>query len=606
MMAMTTNPVTGEDFTPEEKAMFDGMVYDEMMKIENEMLSIKEQQASIARQKEMVNNRLMELENGDDFDFDFDYKMTLDKYQNISPVKEAPFSNLKQVSILNPFNQDVLNKASAIKQESSVRNNNYSMFKAQNDVDNKIVVPKTNTRCPSIIDEDIINKRQRDLTFFKQLEMDQVNSQSVITYGKEKELARDIQRRDNLPIGAPVLVNVAPRNLSYSVAEVDFEPNPLMLGTDPFNARIEKKQKQLLYLEQLNMQRVEKENSALNMNLRQPYQDKKEIAEYECVPSNVCSTDDSKQSGYDEKKRRQKKYFEDLSAAAESKPIQSERVSLVKNRHDGIQDVKRDALYMNSLPIGKASDDRSTKKEKQMRYFKELSDATKLPVISNLKPAHSNPRFEIAKARKSLIESIDHKSYNYYQEAYNDEYRIKKKAQQEYARQLNEGVETKNTMSQNRNEYNAYLDERPSILVSGFGKAENHLEKAERQKLYARQLNEDRQQEQRHQASASSNNHQPPVEYRNNWVRGNTYDSEIPKKLDQKVKAEEELEYRQLVMEAALKEFQRKKNVQYLHNPIVLERNEKGSTLENYEEQPRGLRRFGRPQDYVNQLQGQI
>ena len=275
MMSLTTNPVTGEEFSAEEKAMFDEMVYEEMMKIENEMQLIKEQQASIARQKEMVNSRLLELENGKDDEFDLEYNMTLDEYNNKSPVKELPFSNLKQVSILNPFNQDVWNKASEINQKARV------IDSTQNSVE--IVVPsKSNTAKypPSQVDEDVMKKRQKDLAYFKQLEIDQVNRQAIAAQTKEKELARELQKRDHLPIGAPVLVNAAPRNGNHITPDDDFEINPLMLGKDPLDARNEKKQKQQLYLQQLNMQRVEKENSALNMNPRPP-QLKKDIVDEE-------------------------------------------------------------------------------------------------------------------------------------------------------------------------------------------------------------------------------------------------------------------------------------------------------------------------------------
>lgn len=313
---------------------------------------------------------------------------------------------------------------------------------------------------------------------------------------------------------------------------------------------------------------------------------------------NTYSTDATKQ--IDIKKMRQKKYFEDLSSATASQPIKSERVSLVKNRQDRVQFVDKNDSFMNSLPIGRPVDDKNTRKEKQMRYFKELSDATKLPVISNVTPAPPNPRFEIAKARKSLIESVDH---NYYQQtAINDEQRIKKMhAQQEYARQLNEAVKTKQIITQSRNSYDSYLEEQQSPFVSGFGKPDSNQAKTERQHQYARQLNEDKQLHQ----NSFNNSH----EYQTNLYRNNSFEEDINNRRDLKI--EEEMEYRQLVMEAALKEFQRKKalEAQDIYSPAMYERNRYNNNVSDldYDEQSKGgLRRVGRPQEYANQLHGQI
>ncbi len=534
------------NMSDEEKQMFDELVYEEMKRMEEEL-----------RLEDEMNNNNNNIESTHDY-----------KDYNSQPMKGQ-----KEVSVLNPLAPTIYHMGMELKEGRNVSYHDYKVVKNNNNYDNNditIKVPsqqQNNNKWKPPLDEETLKKKMQQREYHQLLQDDKRKQDIII---------QELQKTDHLAMPRGTIKPIPPSVSEYN--NNNENDDIFLIGKDPKLVIDEKRMKQLTYARQLAEQ--QQQNQQFSSSQTASTHDNHTSINYNQHSSNEN----------DLKKIRQRQYYEDLSAQQAASPLPSERISLRSIRKDNvggnsnnnIYDVNYDNNQSTSLPIGDyqyRKENRELKKESQLLYKKQLEECSKLPVLSQEKNVYSS-RFDVAKARKDIIDTVDK---NYEKTVNNsggvripsassgssaltweqEELRRKRIAQQEYAQQIQEASKpTKvsprvSLIQQKGNKYNNIEDSLTSIQIGADFTRERKLKE---QQEYARLL----QLDQRNISDNNSNtNRNTSIDNNNYSVAHEQEQQRQQEQYDALKAAEDEVLYRQMVMQTARREFERKKQEEY-------------------------------------------
>jgi hypothetical protein len=538
------------NMSDEEKQMFDELVYEEMKRMEEELR---------LEDDEMNNNNIT--------------------HEDYKDYNSQPMKGQKEVSVLNPLAPTIYHMGMELKEGRNVSYHDYKVVKNNNNNNNNnditIKVPsqqqQNNNKWKPPLDEETLKKKMQQREYHQLLQDDKRKQDIII---------QELQKTDHLAMPRGTIKPVPP---PPSVSEYNNNNNEnddiFLIGKDPKLVIDEKRMKQLTYARQLAEQQQQNQQFSSNSQIPSTHDNHTSINYNQHSSSNEN----------DLKKIRQRQYYEDLSAQQAASPLPSERISLRSIRKDSvggnsnnnIYDVNYDNNQSTSLPIGDyqyRKENRELKKESQLLYKKQLEECSKLPVLSQEKLIYSS-RFDVAKARKDIIDTVDK---NYEKTVNNnsgggvripsassaltyeqEELRRKRIAQQEYAQQIQEASKpTKvsprvSLIQQKGNKYNNIEDSLTSIQI---GNDFNRERKLKEQQEYARLL----QLDQRNISDNSSNTNRNTSIDNNNYSVTHEQEQRMQQEQYDALKAaEDEVLYRQMVMQTARREFERKKQEEY-------------------------------------------
>ena len=240
---------------------------------------------------------------------------------------------------------------------------------------------------PTVKSEEIKQRKEKQQEYARKLEEDR-----ILTQQKQKHVITNLNKNDH-------------------ENKINDVPMALKFGVDENTAYQIKRDKQALYLKQLNAQQLlnqqQKESElAIAFSKSEKPKPQSPIAYQNDIPFRFARTRGPNNELLDEaetKKFKQKVYMDEIHSSRLQQPIVNERVSLRSlGRGNKYFDDDEPAFGANSLinSIGKVDDDQ-TKRRKQQAYAKQLQDSSSLPPIETERIS-LNSHSEVKKRREIM------------------------------------------------------------------------------------------------------------------------------------------------------------------------------------------------------------
>lgn len=426
-----------DDLTPEERQMFDEMVYEEMQKIEDDLQhSTKTDDMGNGRNGRDVYSVVDNI-NSSNRNSHGSYAQEQVQQQNQQlSIRNSPIR--KDMSVDHPFSKSVDTIAYEMQYGRPPQGKIQPQQHLFQHVDRSRGDGQGSYRVEQTQDDVVVKVPQRSHQASPNqylIEEQQRKKDKQAEYARqiEKDIAMRLAKKDHVRIDMPAKVQqmqqVQEGYEEYQVGRRDITEH-------------EKRMKQQLYAQQLQQQRHEKE-----IGRNEQHRVTSSSAAYDSQHSEESAT-----SLMELKKEKQRRYFEELQYSSSAAPIQDDRISLVAirrgNREVGgaasIASHIQEESTSTSLPIGQyqhEKDDKQLRKQRQLQYSQQLQDCISLPPIPYSLERQHNPKFEVAKQRKAIIASVHNIDGGQYAHSTVEDdgiaaYIKKKQQQEEYAMQL--------------------------------------------------------------------------------------------------------------------------------------------------------------------------
>ena len=324
-----------DDLNDDERHEFDLMVVEEMLKLENSLKQEEEQQQKLKQQHQQLTQQQQQKQQ----------QIQQPLYQQQQQYQQKSYSNSRY---------DINDTPSKDSEYNSLAFGNPS---------NRRPTP------PSQKSEEMMNRKTKQNEYARQLEEDRL--------AQLKHTNSTIKSNRNVT--------------DSSVSDV---PMAMRFGRDTNTEYQIKKDKQALYLQQLNAQqisnqKVKESELAFAFSVSDKPKPQSPLAYNQNeIPFRFARTRGPHNELVDEaetKKFKQKVYMDEIKSSRNQQPINTERVSLrsLGRNNKGIEVDDEPAFGASSLinSIGGNFDDDRTKRMKQQAYAKQLQDSSSLPPI---------------------------------------------------------------------------------------------------------------------------------------------------------------------------------------------------------------------------------